>query len=154
MNWKFFDRLCEHKHSSAYRAVGLVLAIRAKDDDPVCWPSITSLCRDASVCRLTVVRAINLFESEGLLKVERKNGKVNRYRLTSKPQRRVTRNPQRRNQCVTETGHPSTTETGHAPSASKPQRRDPSTTETRKNTVNAPKQEKADAGVTDSEVPY
>ena len=154
MNWQFFEHLRKHKHSSAFRSVGLALAIRAKDDDPVCWPSITSLCKDASVCRLTVVRAIKHFESEGLLKIERKEGKVNRYRLTSKPQRRVTRSPQRRHQYVTETGHPSTTETGQSPATSTPQRRHPSTTETRKNTLKPPEQEKQVQGDDDSEVPY
>ena len=158
MNLKFFERLRKHKHSSAYRAVGLVLAIRAKPDDPVCWPSITSLCKDASVCRLTVVRAINLFEAEGLLTVERRDGKFNRYHLnpatTETGQTPRTSKPQRRHPPLHRDGSsdsdPATTETG----TSKPQRRDPATTETRKNTLKAPKQEKADADVSGSEVPY
>ena len=154
MNWGFFEQLAQHKHSSAIRAVGLALAIRAKDDDPVCWPSITTLCKDASVCRLTVIRAINLFESEGLLKVDRKDGRVNRYRLTSKPQRRVTSKRQRRDQCVTETGYQATTETGQVPRTSKPQRRDQATTETRKVTVNCSPKQEDKVRLDDSEVPY
>ena len=146
MNWQFFEQLCEHKHSSAYRAVGLVLAIRAKDDDPVCWPSITSLCKDASVCRQTAIRAINQFEGEGLLKVERKGGRVNRYRLTSLPSRR--------DQFTTETGQDSGTSLPSRRDTSLRGRRDQSTQQTRKNTLKAPKQEKTDADVTGSEVPY
>lgn len=82
MNWLWFETLCKQKHSAATRAVGLVLAIRAKKNEPVCWPSITSLCRDASVCRRTVVRAINRFESDGLLSIEKRDGMVHRYHLT------------------------------------------------------------------------
>ena len=154
MNWQFFERLRDRKHSSAFRAVGLALAIRAKDDEPVCWPSITTLCKDAAVCRLTVIRAVNRFESEGLLTVDRKDGKVNRYRLTSKPQRRVTSKPQRRDQCVTETGYQSTTKTGQAPRTSKPQRRDQLTTETRKVTINCRPEQEDKVRLNDSEVPY
>jgi len=155
MNRGFFNALTEHRHSSAYRAVGLALAIRAKEDDPVCWPSVTTLCRDASVCRLTVARAIKLFESEGLLRVERRPGKVNRYKLTSKPQRRVTRPSQRRDQFIPETGHPATTETGQSSGSLTPQRRDPATTETRKVTNTACLgQKKEVASVPDSEVPW
>ena len=146
MNWQFFELLRDHKHTSAFRAVGMALAIRAKDDEPVCWPSITTLCKDASVCRLTVIRAVNHFESEGLLKIEKWDGRVNRYHLTSKLQRRVTSKPQRRDQSITETGQ--------IPRTSKPQRRDQLTTETRKVSINcAPKQEHK-VRLNESEVPY
>ena len=90
MNWPWFERLREFKHPHGYRGVGLALAIRAKNDKPTCYPSITTLSKDASVCRQTVVRAVELFESQGLLKVQRKGGKVNRYTLlTSLPGRRA-----------------------------------------------------------------
>ena len=154
MNWGFFENLVEHKHSSAFRSVGLALAIRAKENDAVCWPSITTLCKDASVCRLTVVRAINHFESEGLLKVKRREGRTNLYRLTSKPQRRVTSKSQGRTPPFTETGHPATTETGQKSLTSKPQRRDPSTTETRKVTVNCAPEQEERVRLNDAEVPY
>jgi DNA-binding transcriptional MocR family regulator len=158
MNLEFFKRLRKHKHSSAYRAVGLVLAIRAKPDDPVCWPSITSLCKDASVCRLTVVRAINHFEAEGLLTIEKRDGKVHRYHLnpatTETGQAPRTSKPQRRHPPLHRDGSsdsdPATTETG----TSKPQRRHPATTETRIDTLRLPKQKEPDADVPDSEVPY
>ena len=159
MNWQFFETLCKHKHSSAMRAVGLVLAIRAKENDPVCWPSITSLCRDASVCRLTVVRAINRFESEGLLTIQKNKGMVHRYHLnpatTETGRTSSTSKPQRRDPPLTRDGFPksdpATTETG----TRTPQRRDPATTETRKNTTTAkpPEQEKT-VSTPASEVPY
>lgn len=90
MNWQWFERLREHHHPHGYRGVGLALAIRAKADKPTCYPSITTLSKDAAVCRQTVVRAVELFEAQGLLKVKRKAGKANRYTLlTSLPGRRV-----------------------------------------------------------------
>ena len=140
MNWNWFEALRQHKHPHAYRAVGLALAIRAKHNDPVCYPSITTLCKDAAVCRLTVVRAIDRLHNDGLIEVERSPGKVNRYRLTSTPQRRVPVHDR--------DGYPSTTETGKESATRLPGKRDQYTTETRKgkNGNSLPKQEEAITG--------
>lgn len=131
MNWGFFEALRRHKHSSGHRAVGLALAIRAKAEDPVCNPSITTLCKDASVCRLTVVRAVERFEQQGLIKVERRFGAANKYRLTSSSTRLV----QDPHQSTGETGSnpdPSTGETGRYAGTSLNSEPHPSTGETQK----------------------
>jgi len=147
MNWQWFEVLRQHKHPHAHRVVGLALAIRAKHDDPVCYPSITTLCKDASVCRLTVVRAIERFEADGLIEVERAKGKVNHYRLTSTPQRRVP--------VHTRDGYPSTTETGQKTATRLPSKRDPSTTETRKGKKgNSVPEQDEHVALHDSGVPY
>ena len=83
MNWPWFNALCRsRKTRPGIRSVGLVLAIRAKRDDPTCNPSVRSLSRDAAVGHTTVVDAIRYFENAGLLTVERQRGKSNLYRLT------------------------------------------------------------------------
>ena len=155
MNTPWFQQLREYTHSGAYRSVGLALAIRATEDRPTCWPSITTLCKDASVCRLTVVRATSLFQSQGLLRIEKRTGRANVYCLILKKQPWDGSTPQRRDQCVTETGDPATPETGQAPRTSTPQRQDPATPETRKeSSLKAPKQEEAGGEPDHSEVPY
>lgn len=146
MNWQFFELLRQHRHSGAYRSVGLALAIRAKKDEPICWPSITTLCRDASVCRLTVTRAVKHFESQGLLTIEKRVGQVNRYHLCSRPPAAY--------QSVTETGYRATSETGWPPRASRPLRRDPTTTETRNKTNNCTPEQGGHAGLDKTDIPY
>ena len=155
MNTAWFQQLREYKHSGAYRSVGLALAIRAKEDRPTCWPSITTLCRDASVCRLTVVRATSLFQIQGLLQIEKRKGRANVYCLIVKKRLGICSRPQRQDQCITETGHPATPETGSQPNTRLPQRQDPATPETRKeSSLKAPKQEGVVGAPNQSEVPY
>jgi len=155
MNWHWFEQLRKHKHSGAYRAVGLALAIRAKKDDPVCFPSIETLCKDASVCRQTVTRATDLFEASGLLEVKRGDGNGNHYRLIFNGRKRPMRKPRRRKQAVTETGEQAATETGWKPKSQLPSRQHPSTPQTLKgSSLRAPKQGEAGGHPDDSEVPY
>ena len=155
MNWHWFEQLRKHKHSGAYRAVGLALAIRAKNDKPVCFPKISTLCQDASVCRQTVTRATDLFEALGLLEIKRGDGTVNIYRLIFNGQKRPMRKPRRRKQAVTETGEQAVTETGVEPNTKLLQRQHPSTPETVKgSSLKAPKQEEAGGEPDHSEVPY
>ena len=83
MNWRWFETLANSSRTSAgVRGVGLVLAIRAKRDDPTCHPSIRTICRDACVGTETACRAVQHLEQMGLLTIERRRGRSNIYHLT------------------------------------------------------------------------
>lgn len=83
MNWPWFEALSNGPRTSpGIRAVGLVLAIRAKRNELKCWPSIRSICKDASVGKTTACDAIRQIEKAGLLTVERRRGRANIYHLT------------------------------------------------------------------------
>lgn len=83
MNWQWFEALGRSpKTRPGVRAVGLILAIRAKHDNPVCNPSIRTICKDAAVGHTTACAAIRHFEKIGMLEVERERGKGSVYRLT------------------------------------------------------------------------
>lgn len=84
MNWQWFEALEKSPRTSpGIRAVGLVLAIRAKRSDPTCNPSIRSISKSASVGHTTACKAIKYFEELGMLRVEPGRGiKANIYHLT------------------------------------------------------------------------
>lgn len=83
MNWQWFEALGNSERTSpGFRAVGLVLAVRAKRDDAKCNPSIRNICKYASVGHTTACRAIRHFEKLGMLRVERGRGKANTYHLS------------------------------------------------------------------------
>ena len=83
MNWQWLEALGSSSRTApGIRAVGLILAIRARRDDPTCNPSIRNICRYASVGHTTACAAIRYFEDRGLLTVERRRGRSNIYHLT------------------------------------------------------------------------
>ena len=82
MNWQFFERLANQRTRATTRCVGLVLAIRAKRDDPKCDPSIKGICKYAAVGTATATKAIHELESLGLIRVARSFGKRSIYHLT------------------------------------------------------------------------
>ena len=101
MNWQWLETLAEAPRTSpGTRAVGLVLAIRAKRDDPTCNPSIRNICKYASVGKTTACKAVDYLQNQGLLTVEKRRGRANIYRLTV---------PVSGTPSVPDTGTPSTT---------------------------------------------
>ena len=83
MNWQWLEVLAETPRTSpGIRAVGLVLAIRAKRDNPTCNPSIRNICKYASVGKTTACRAVDYLQSQGLVTIEKRRGQSNIYRLT------------------------------------------------------------------------
>lgn len=83
MNWQWLETLAEAPRTSpGIRAVGLVLAIRAKRDNPTCNPSIRNICKYASVGKTTACKAVDYLQNQGLVSVEKRRGTANIYRLT------------------------------------------------------------------------
>lgn len=83
MNWQWLETLARTPRTSpGIRAVGLVLAIRAKRDDPTCNPSIRNICKYASVGKTTACKAVDYLQNQGLVSVEKRRGTANLYRLT------------------------------------------------------------------------
>lgn len=84
MNWAFFERLAESPRTTpTVRAVGLVLAIRAKRDDPTCNPSIRNLCKYAGVGMTGAVQAVRKLEEQGLVRTEKRRGRSTVYHLNT-----------------------------------------------------------------------
>jgi len=84
MNWQFFERLAESPRTTpTIHAVGLVLAIRAKRDDPKCNPSIRNLCKYAGVGMTGAVQAVRKLEELGLIRREKRRGRSTVYHLNT-----------------------------------------------------------------------
>lgn len=84
MNWQFFERLAEAPRSTpTVHAVGLLLAIRAKRDDPTCNPSIRSICKYAGVGMTGAVQAVRRLEDLGLIRREKRRGRSTIYHLNT-----------------------------------------------------------------------
>jgi len=82
MNWQFFERLAEAPRTTpTVHAVGLLLAIRAKRDDPTCNPSIRNICKYAGVGMTGAVQAVRKLEELGLVRREKRKGQSTIYHL-------------------------------------------------------------------------
>jgi DNA-binding MarR family transcriptional regulator len=61
--------------------VYLWLCFHARSDYQTCFPSITTLAKEAGLSRIKITKAIKGLEGIGLITVERELGQVNRYHL-------------------------------------------------------------------------
>ena len=72
--------ISQHMGSSVL-LVYLWLCFYAHSVDQLCYPSITTLAKNAYLGRRKVVKAIKELEKAGIIAVERRIGEVNVYRL-------------------------------------------------------------------------